>query len=422
MKKTNLKLCALFCAFGALSCGFHKIKQIDVSPSGEVLFDVSKEQKFPDVGITLKRLRVWKSSPADRAPGAIPFVERHVAELWFTLQGETITRYARLGDDAGLEVDAAGNLFLPDYPVGRVVSSTEMALSSVRDEPQSYTVVAKDAFLTWNGPIVIEKASDTVVEGGVSVSKDIRYNLSDIAEKPWGDYRLYGTELPPIAQRTRLEDNSKFTLKGKLGCITRTQDASGNTEAPVYLWEDVELGSYIANPGGVLTTPGGSARPAAFEDKDADDDALMVLWNEIWRPTGLNIKTKTLRFVRIATTNMYTGRELPQVDRSNNLDQVSGFEKLLMKCNARLGQFATTTNAEFEIFDPRGRTSKTMDYCPSFVSATATDHHALNSNACPFLGSAGTWNGNAHTEAVTAGADSFLATYEHFSTIQEAQF
>ena len=413
------------------SCGKVEIK--DAVGNASLVFDVSKENPLAEQGISLKRLRVWKSTPNAEAPGVAEVVDNYTVELWGTLTGETATRYQRF---TGLLVSDTGDLYVTGFDPGTVVAGTNLATLSGRlaaDGAMSYTILGQDALITSDFPVLLNRTENTGA-GASIVWTNTFTNVATLAASPWPFVRSRTIANGPLFSRTRYEENTGLAIKGKLGCLVKTPDAASTLAAPTFTFGDVELGRLIQDKTGVVTNPDAAARATI-----GDDDSLWIYWSENWYVTGINIKTKTVRIMQDRAADYYPARELPGIDQGDTSPKVSGIESLVRACNAA----ATRSGGTFQFLSLSAAASATAPtvtlgtaatYCANLTTQVTNDPTVIPLNNVIYTSPAGAcstftpgvlagdWSGTTHSGNQLTLSGGASLTYVEQSRISAVAF
>lgn len=431
-------LCLLVVSAGSTFTACDKTTVREAAGNATVYADVTSDKAVAGEDITINRFRIMKSTGNGTSPGAVSLRDEYYIDMWATLSGETKPRYAQQGP---FFADADGNLYKEGYEPGTIAYNSDIA-SSV-GEAISYTRTATDGLIDEEYDAALE--TQTVVTGTTATPITTVTNViikPSAQDASFVNLRTRTYVFSVAFNRTRYENNTTGTIKGKLGCInTVTTTATSNTVlAATPTWYDVQLGNILSDKDGVT-----SSTTTATADGSASDQILWVKWSEKWYITGVNVNTHAVRMVRERSAPFYLNREL--VGRTiaiaaGGAAAPSGFETMIRACSAAAVD-GTGTTTTFKISSPAtsaaGSTTNLFGFSRKLGSAANSTCTALNSvvattplNAvysCYSTGQLGvnytngTWNGTYSAGVISsAGAASATALHVEHSAIVETTF
>jgi len=320
--------------------------------------------KVGDTGVTLQRMRVWTRNPASEfasdTTGDAPDFDLRTLELWFTLSGETHTRYRKI---TGLRVDANGWLFpsenLDNY-VARPAVDTPWRYFERKPE-QAFILDEQPSLVSYERTTnVVLDALKPIVQSSLVHRITMDYGGAELgAAKNWtfaGSANLLGGEGTRKIWVKNEKVDGAYALKGKMGCLieTRNGGATGNGSFnPLsVVYQDVELGNYIWNASGNVSAPPATAacdspRCGSYDAMDpVADDELWVQVTESFQIAGVNIAggKAALDVVKTTSAPFYLNRELPTAFAAG-VPAMSGIEKLVRQCNDASVQNAVAVSA-----------------------------------------------------------------------------
>lgn len=311
---------------GLFSHSCDKTTVNEAAGNGEVYFDVVADKEVAGQDIVLNHFRVMKSTANSGAPGAANIRDYFYVDIWATLSGEKKPRIAKLGP---FVADADGNLYQEDAEPGSLDYNADLAAAVGTDI--TYEVTAKDGLISKEYDVVAETQS-TVSESGARTTT--KKSLLKVSEQDGAFLNVRARSYSSAAafSRTRYQDNSDFSLKGKLGCFNLTTTAAGDTSYDAKAtWFDVELGALLGDKDGTTLSS-----KTATDDSSASDQILWVKWSENWYVTGLNVNTHVVRMVRERSAPFYLNRELPKrviTTAAGGAPSPSGIEKMIRACS-----------------------------------------------------------------------------------------
>lgn len=404
----------------------------DGNDLGSDLANASKVMEFngdkvvDSLGMTIKKLKVWKTRDNSKASGVSSVVSIHTIEIWYTLMNDgvsfgvekkekdleendkkdsqTALRYAQF---SGLLSDDKGNLYFEQSEPGTVVYETPSGVSNSLTEDGLFAYTRESE----NGLVSEKFPPNTLFSRSIGnkITREV-IEAPNIEGSPWGAiYKYSFGGSAQIGKRDYYESNEKLKVKGKAGCLYQT-GTSGGLKKEDFYFADVELGNLIHH-----TKNRDVATSVSDDSTLGDDDVLWVKWNEYWYLTGVNYKTKTFRMIRLRVAPVYTGRELPGVDSSDDSPKLSSYDRFIRSCNARasangqfrLLSFGVSTPSLYDISFTFNAGSA-QSYCSSLKGTSAVDLDTTDTSyGCGFTISpvtAGTWDGTIHSGPVSAPA------------------
>src|SRR5690349_4615915 len=94
--------------FMTVSCSSKK--EDKVGNAGIVMY-TETATKIADLGLTINKIRIWKSASNLEDSGVVSLVDTFNVEMWYTLDGEDKSRFSSI---MGLYEDTDGNLYFPE--------------------------------------------------------------------------------------------------------------------------------------------------------------------------------------------------------------------------------------------------------------------------------------------------------------------
>lgn len=309
-------------ALGAsTSCG--KVQVKNSGGNGILIVDATKDIGVADQDLTLKRMRVWKSSPNDSGPGVTSVIDTYTAEIWFRVSGEDGDQYSVISD---LQSDSNGNLFPSNNRPGKVYT-----IINEDNNVRTYTATADDGlvqskfdlYAPWSYSLSAVATNPKTVS---SVYKPIR----EFGVTEWANlYRYTMSNGSLLYNRGRMVENTTG-LSAKAVCLVAKADlTSGATTTSIKSASSaLDLGTYYD----LATNNGDDQTDANGKSNEKSDDKLYVNYNESWYVTGINVATRTVRTMRARTGDIYVSRHL-KADTSATTPAESGYNKVVKECN-----------------------------------------------------------------------------------------
>ncbi|MCX6119166.1 MAG: hypothetical protein NT027_16635 [Proteobacteria bacterium] len=331
----------------------------EAAGNSQTILDASDKKEVTGQDLTINRIRIVRASPSDSAPGVASIRDLFYVDVWGTLSGETLSRKSTIGP---FQADPDGNLYAEGAEPGTILYNSSIAAAVGTDI--SYTITAKDGLIVTEWDKVVEQTTTLSDTAATSTVKNTLVSVSS-QDATFTNIRARTYATSALFTRNRYQDNSDFSLKGKLGCFNKTTAASGDTsyaEKPTFY--DVELGATLSDTDGVISTT-----KAASGDASASDQILRVLWKENWYVTGVNINTRTIRIVRERSAPFYMNRELPKrtiAVSASGASAISGMETMIRSCSNAV---ETTTGS---------MTFQTAGFTVSSGATTYTNFNRLN--------------------------------------------
>ncbi|MBM4253254.1 MAG: hypothetical protein FJ146_14890 [Deltaproteobacteria bacterium] len=305
----------------SIACG--KVQVKNAGGNGILILDATKDIAVADQELTLKRLRVWKSSPNDSGPGVSSLIDTYTAEVWFRVSGEDADQY---GVMTNLQSDNNGNLFPSNNRPGKV-----------------YTIINEDN----NVRTYTATADDGLVQSKFDLYAPWSYSTSAVATNPktvswvykpvrefgvteWANiYRYTMASDALIYSRWRMVENTTG-LAAKAVCqITKVNLSTGAANRSMKASSSsVDLGTYYD----AANNNGDDQTDANGKSNERSDDKLYVSYTEYWYVTGLNVSTRTVRTMRARTGDTYVSRHL-KADTAATSPAESGYNKVVRECN-----------------------------------------------------------------------------------------
>ena len=303
------------------SCG--KVQVKNAGGNAILVLDATKDIAVADQELTLKRLRVWKSSPNDSGPGVSSVIDTYAAEIWFRVVGEESDQYTLIDD---LQSDSSGNLF----PTGNRPGKVSTIINEDRNV-RTYTVTAEDGLIAQKFDIYGRWSS--AISAAATNPKTVSQTFKPIREfgvTEWANlysYTMSGSAL--LYSRGRMVENTSG-LSAKAVCtVVKTNLSSGAiTESIKAATSAFELGTYYDSS----SNNGKGQTDANGKSNERQEDKLYVKYVENWYVTGINIGTRTVRTMRARTADIYVSRHL-KADTSASTPAESGYNKLVRECN-----------------------------------------------------------------------------------------
>jgi hypothetical protein len=442
-------LCLMVVGAGLTVTACDKTTVREASGNGTVYADLTADRAVAGQDITINRFRIMKSTGNGTSPGDASIRDVFYIDMWATLAGEAKPRYAKQGP---FLADADGNLYAAGKEPGSIVYSSTLAGTTALGgvgEAISYTRTGTDGLIDEEYDGVVETQSVVTGAAGANITTTTKVIVKPSAQDAsFVNLRTRSYAEDAIFSRTRYENNTTGTVKGKLGCMnTVTTTATANTAlAATPTWYSVELGNIVSDKDGVT-----ASTQTATADGSASDQILWVKWTENWYVTGVNVNSHVVRMVRERSAPFYLSREL--VGRTiaiaaGGAAAPSGFETMIRACSLAAAD-GTGTTTTFKLSSPAATadTTKLTGFSRALGSATPTCT-ALNSvaatvaltgayTAAPFSCNAnyasgtlggltfglGTWNGTYSASVLPAlGSGGNTAIHVEHSAIVESTF
>jgi len=395
-------------------------EKIEFPGNGQLMYEFDGEKAVDGTDITIKKLRAWRSHDNTNHPGVVSLIDSYSIEVWFQLSGESSPRYASLNRLLATE---DGDLYIEGNAPG-TVSYRTYSTRLTADGALSYTATKENGLISEEFAPGSLWSENTTTNGTTNRVYEV-IKANEIKDGPWSavKFRTLASGATVLANRFRYEENANFSTKGKMGCVLKVQDESGNIGAKTFTMGDVELGNVFQDKEGKLDY--GTAEGLG------DDDKLMIPWTEYFFLTGANIEKGIFRFLRTRSAPFYAGRELPGVDTSDTSPKISGMESLIRSCNtaaARSGSTFYMISLSGNSYAPTTTIGSANSYCNGMQTAVAANANQLRLDSflltgCVFGGLSsvgdGTWNGSAHSGPVTEAGSGF--THVEQSAIVEVQ-
>jgi len=306
-------------------------EKIEFPGNGQLMYEFDGEKAVDGTDITIKKLRAWRSHDNTNHPGVVSLIDSYSIEVWFQLSGESSPRYASLNRLLATE---DGDLYIEGNAPG-TVSYRTYSTRLTADGALSYTATKENGLISEEFAPGSLWSENTTTNGTTNRVYEV-IKANEIKDGPWSavKFRTLASGATVLANRFRYEENANFSTKGKMGCVLKVQDESGNIGAKTFTMGDVELGNVFQDKEGKLDY--GTAEGLG------DDDKLMIPWTEYFCLTGANIEKGIFRFLRTRSAPFYAGRELPGVDTSDTSPKISGMESLIRSCNTAAARSGST--------------------------------------------------------------------------------
>lgn len=408
------------------------------------VLNFSGEKTVEELGITIRRLKVWKSKDNDDFAGTSTEIDNYNIEIWFDLEGDnekalenasdnekengSQSEEEKLNDDkkyrykliSNLRANENGNLYAAEAEPGTTFYMTPSVTPLTSEGILSYTVTEEDGLISEKFPAINVYSEVTGASGSEITIKEL-LKAHEVDDSSWSSVYKYSMDAQ-IVSRVRYEQNEGFKTTEKLGCLIKNSK-NGSLIEKTFLFDDVELGTLLQNSKDDLDS---SSTPDL--EKLGDDDELWIKWNEAWYITGLNLKSKSLRVMRSRYAPFYTARELPGVDSSDSKPSPSGFEALIKACNKKAGtsgSFRLLHLSTSNFLTPTLNAGSSNAYCSSLVNADSgsLNYSSATYDVCGFSitgAAAGTFNGTAHSGPIASAGSA--AMHVEMSEPTDVQF
>jgi len=335
-------------------------------------YDVKKELAVPNLDLAVTRMRVYKST--DPSKGASVLADMYSVELWYKLKSDGIVRYWVSNP---LMSAPDGVLYEPYAP-------PQAILEYVQNESKSYSAIKVDtenAFLRKYPAYfdLVESQGSPVATPTPNVTTTSkRFSASDetaLGKTGFTSLKNYQVPYSMILLENHREVEETATPKtGILSCVVNRLEA-GQHKGIQFVNQSAELGFYVDKQGNNATNEG-----------QRTDDVMVVPWNRSYAIVGINIKKKSINFLRSSSAPFYTHRSFKANYNDVNA-KVTGFETLIRKCNEATNEAnaAVGTLGNFRILaaQPSGglgvfgfsvsAISGVATHCPAFATATDAD-------------------------------------------------
>lgn len=408
------------------------------------------------LGMTLKRIRVWRSGDNSNSGGIYSLIDVYSVEIWYQLeqdkelaaitntidsttataqeegdspenaaelvQSEDEFRYYRYSILTGLRKTEDGYLYDPTTMPGTTYRINPVGGNMQADGLYKYTSNEADGLVNLKYPSSYVYNKPLNDDG--SLTETTLQHVNEISESGWENTYSYANARGQIAQRGRWQQNTNFETKGKLGCRVNSL-TDGNVDEETFKFADIPLGNVLRDNQGHRTT-------ANVEDENVlgDDDELWFEWTETWYMTGFKINEGKVRIMRSRQAPIYVGRELPGVDAGDNAAKLSDINGFVKTCNDAAkeagGTFQFVTLGSSVLTPTLTNHGSANTYCDSlkdladFNSEDLTD---MTFGGCAFDLSGtllpGTFDGSNHSGPLTTATSGL--NFNEMSAIVETQ-